>query len=85
MNLLCRLQGLRLLIQELLHLSLQVIFLVIFELVHTLFQFVSLKLLLLDKVLKLLRFDLGLTELIHVLSLHNLFFTTSCCSVSLLG
>lgn len=41
LDLLCRFQGLRLLLQNLLHLGFQIIFLVIFELVHAFFQFLS--------------------------------------------
>ncbi len=85
LHLLRRLQGLRLLLQKLLHLSLQVVLIIVLQLVHSLFQFFSLQLLLLDVVLKLLSFNLGLTKLIQVLSLYYLLFTAFSCIISLLS
>ena len=85
LHLLRRLQGLGLLLQQLLHLGLQVVLSTVFQLIHSLFKLFFFQLLLLDVVLKLLSFNLRLTKLIQVLSLHNLLFTAFSCIISLLS
>ena len=84
-DLLGLLDRLRLLIQHLLHLRLQFIFLAILELVHALLQLLLLHLLLLDIVLHLLGLDLRLTKLIKGLRVYYLLFTSARSRLSGIG